>query len=550
MSTEAAAKEPQPSVQASWEGLTKRRLYLTVAGLQCALFLAALDQTIVSTAMPRIVADLNGFEHYAWATTAYMLSSTAVVPIVAKLSDMYGRKRFLLGGALSFVLASLLCSLAQDMTQLALLRGLQGIGGGALMASIFTTISLLFSPAQRGKVLGLFSSIYGLASVVGPLMGGFLTDSFGWRWIFLVNVPVGAATLIVLWLAFPDIRLSSNKHRIDFLGAFLLVVGVVPLLLALSWGGQEYAWSSPQILGMFAFSFVMLTAFVFTERRADEPIIPLRMLHNRTIVAALISLVCLAMGMFGTILYVPLYLQAVVGLSATESGTALIPMMLSLVLVSIISGQLISRSGHYKWIGVLGLGVASVGLLLLSGMGPDTGYTTAVRNMMVVGAGLGLAMPVHVLAAQNCVHVSEIGVVTGLTQFFRSIGGTAGAAIMGSVLINRFAPAFHVALPEQTQALLSPAILTELENPQVLLHPRAAEQIRQALTAVDAPGIDLFSQVIESVRVGLTGALHDVFLAAAIVLALGALATLVIQEVELRKTHDFTPRPSDQKVTG
>ena len=550
MSTTEAAKEPQPSIQTSWEGLTKRRLYLTVMGLQCALFLAALDQTIVSTAMPRIVADLNGFEHYAWATTAYMLSSTAVVPIVAKLSDMYGRKLFLLGGALSFVLASLLCSLAQDMTQLALLRGLQGIGGGALMASIFTTISLLFSPAQRGKALGLFSSIYGLASVVGPLMGGFLTDSFGWRWIFLVNVPVGAATVIVLWLAFPDIRLSSNKHRIDYLGAFLLVVGVVPLLLALNWGGQEYAWSSPQILGMFAFSIVMLTAFVFTERRADEPIIPLRMLHNRTIAAALIALVCLAMGMFGTILYVPLYLQAVVGLSATESGTALIPMMLSLVLVSIISGQIISRSGHYKWIGVLGLGVASVGLLLLSGMGPDTGYTTAVRNMMVVGAGLGLAMPVYVLAAQNCVHVSEMGVVTGLTQFFRSIGGTAGAAIMGSVLINRFAPAFHLALPEQTQALLSPALLMELENPQVLLQPRAAEQIRQALTAVDVPGIDLFSQVLGSVRVGLTGALQDVFLVGAIVLALGALATLLIQEVELRKTQDFAPRPSDQKVTG
>ena len=550
MSTEAAAEKPQASPPASWEGLTKRRLYLTVMGLQLALFLASLDQTIVSTAMPRIVADLNGFEHYAWATTAYMLSSTAAVPIVAKLSDMYGRKRFLLGGALFFVFASLLCSLAQDMTQLALLRGLQGIGGGALMSSVFTTISLLFPPAQRGKVLGLFATVFGLASIIGPVLGGFLTDSFGWRWIFLVNVPVGAATVMVLWLAFPDIRLSSQKHRIDFLGAFLLVVGVVPLLLALSWGGQEYAWSSPQILGMFAFSIVMLTAFVFTERRADEPIIPLGMLHNRTIVAALIALVGLAMGMFGTILYVPLYLQAVVGLSATESGTALIPMMLSLALVSIISGQLISRSGHYKWIGVLGLGVASVGLLLLSGMGPDTGYTTAVRNMMVVGAGLGLAMPVYVLAAQNCVHISEMGVVTGLTQFFRSIGGTAGAAIMGSVLINRFAPAFHLALPEQTQALLSPALLMELENPQALLQPQAAEQIRQALRAVDAQGIDLFPQVIESVRVGLTGALHDVFLVGAIVLALGALATMLIQEVELRKTQDFAPRPSDQKVTG
>ena len=550
MSTEADTEKPQASPPASWEGLTKRRLYLTVMGLQLALFLASLDQTIVSTAMPRIVADLNGFEHYAWATTAYMLSSTAAVPIVAKLSDMYGRKRFLLGGALFFVFASLLCSLAQDMTQLALLRGLQGIGGGALMSSVFTTISLLFPPAQRGKVLGLFATVFGLASIIGPVLGGFLTDSFGWRWIFLVNVPVGAATVMVLWLAFPDIRLSSQKHRIDFLGAFLLVVGVVPLLLALSWGGQEYAWSSPQILGMFAFSIVMLTAFVFTERRADEPIIPLGMLHNRTIVAALIALVGLAMGMFGTILYVPLYLQAVVGLSATESGTALIPMMLSLALVSIISGQLISRSGHYKWIGVLGLGVASVGLLLLSGMGPDTGYTTAVRNMMVVGAGLGLAMPVYVLAAQNCVHISEMGVVTGLTQFFRSIGGTAGAAIMGSVLINRFAPAFHLALPEQTQALLSPALLMELENPQALLQPQAAEQIRQALRAVDAQGIDLFPQVIESVRVGLTGALHDVFLVGAIVLALGALATMLIQEVELRKTQDFAPRPSDQKVTG
>ncbi|MEK7216086.1 MAG: MDR family MFS transporter, partial [Chloroflexota bacterium] len=400
-----------------WQGISRKRLYFAIAGLQLALLLAALDQTIVGTAMPRIVADLNGFEHYAWATTAYMLCSTAVVPIVGKLSDMYGRKIFLTGGTIFFVLSSVLCGLAQDMLQLAVLRGLQGIGGGILMSSIFTAISILFPPAQRGKIQGVFSAVFGLASIIGPLLGGFLTDTFSWRWIFLVNVPVGLAALAVLWFAFPDWRPERRGHSIDYLGSVTLVGGIVPLLLALTWGGREFAWTSPQVGGMIVFSLVMLTIFVAIERRASEPIIPLGMLRNPAILSPLLSLVFMSAGMFGTVLFVPLFIQSVVGSSATESGTALMPMMMAVVISSIVCGSMISRTGRYKWAGLLGLGLSAAGLFLLSGMGPGTTYFTVLRNMLVVGTGMGICMPVYTLAAQNAVTMAEIGVATGLTQF-------------------------------------------------------------------------------------------------------------------------------------
>src|SRR5215208_6897907 len=241
---------PTAAVPASFHELPPRLLYLTVAGLMLALLLGALDQTIVGTAMPRVVADLHGFEHYAWVTTAYLLTSTAVVPIVGKLSDLYGRKRFLIGGAISFVLASALCGLAQSMTQLIVFRGLQGLGGGVLTAMVFTTISAIFPPARRGKIQGIFSGVFGFSSIVGPLLGGYLTDTLSWRWVFYVNLPVGLIALAVLWWGFPNIRPNRTDRPIDVLGAVTLVLAVVPLLLALSWGGGEYAWTSPQILGL------------------------------------------------------------------------------------------------------------------------------------------------------------------------------------------------------------------------------------------------------------------------------------------------------------
>src|SRR6267378_4686774 len=287
----------RPAAAMSYHALPRRDLILTVIGLMLGLLLAALDQTIVGTAMPRIVAELQGFQHYAWVTTAYLLTSTAVVPISCKLSDMYGRKFFLIGSSVMFVLTSALCGLSQDMTQLIVFRGLQGVAGGVLTSTVFTVISQIFPPAERGRIQGVFSGIFGLASIVGPLLGGYLTDNLSWRWVFYVNLPVGLVALTVLWFSFPNIRPVMRERRIDFLGAFTLVAGVVPLLLALSWGGNDYAWDSPTILGLFAIAAVMLLVFLLVERRAAEPIIPLSLFRNRIVSASVLALMLMAIGM-------------------------------------------------------------------------------------------------------------------------------------------------------------------------------------------------------------------------------------------------------------
>src|SRR3977135_3571108 len=344
-----------PAVPASFHALPRRDLILTVVGLMLGLLLAALDQTIVGTAMPRIVSELHGFEHYAWVTTAYLLTSTAVVPISGKLSDMYGRKVFLIGSAATFVLTSALCGLAQDMTQLIVFRGLQGIAGGVLTSVVFTVISQIFPPAERGRIQGVFSGMFGLASIVGPLLGGYLTDNLSWRWVFYVNLPVGLIALTVLWFSFPNIRPVIRERRIDFLGAVTLVTGVVPLLLALSWGGNDYPWTSPIIVGLFTVAAVMLITFLRVARHAAEPILPLSLFTNSVVTTSVVALTLMAIGMFGTILFIPLFIQGVIGTSATQSGTVLMPMMIVMITSSIIGGQIISRTGRYKLIGLVGM---------------------------------------------------------------------------------------------------------------------------------------------------------------------------------------------------
>jgi EmrB/QacA subfamily drug resistance transporter len=510
---------------------------LTVGGLMLGLLLAALDQTIVGTAMPRIVAELQGFQHYAWVTTAYLLTSTAVVPISGKLSDMYGRKFFLIGSSVMFVLTSALCGLSQDMTQLIVFRGLQGVAGGVLTSTVFTVISQIFPPAERGRIQGVFSGIFGLASIVGPLLGGYLTDNLSWRWVFYVNLPVGLIALTVLWFSFPNIRPVVRERRIDYLGAVTLVAGVVPLLLALSWGGNDYPWSSPEILGMFALAAVMLVTFVWIESRAAEPIIPLSLFRNRIVSVSVLALMLMAIGMFGTILFIPLFIQGVIGTTATQSGTVMMPMMIVMISSSIIGGQIISRTGRYKIIGLYGMTVMTIGMFLLSGMGPDTDYLTVVRNMMIVGLGMGPTMPVFTLAAQNAVKMSQLGVVTSLTQFARSIGSTLGVAIFGTILTNRFAPAVLAALPPEVKAALPTDRLAPFLNPQALLNPQAADMMRQQLLTLGPQGAQMYDALIAAIKLALVTALHDVFLLGAILSACGVVTVMFLKELPLRKSY-------------
>jgi EmrB/QacA subfamily drug resistance transporter len=477
--------------------------------------------------------------------TSYLLTSTAAVPIFGKLSDIYGRKWFYIGGLALFMLASALCGLSQSMFQLILFRGLQGVAGGILTANAFAIIGDLFPPAERGKWQGVSGSVFGIASVVGPALGGWLTDGPGWlidgpgwRWVIYVNLPVGVLAIAVLMYGLPHIR-PHEPRPIDWLGAATIVGGTVPLLLAFSWGGTEYAWSSPVIVGLLALAAFMTGLFLFAEMRAPEPIIDLRLFRNRTFVVSVIAMFLVGAGIFGAIMYIPLYMQGVLGASATASGAILTPMMLSLVGASTIGGQIFSRTGRYKWASVGGLTLMGIGMWLQTLMGRDSTNAEAVRNMIVLGLGTGLAMPTFTLAVQNSVSPREIGAVTAAMQFFRSIGSTIGVAVMGSLMTSVLHRELRRDLPADIRVALPPDLLGSL-SPQALASPEAAAALQAQLAGLP-DGARLFAELIDAMRLALATAIHDVYLLAAIVALGGIVASVFLPERPLRKRRQEEP---------
>lgn len=522
------------------EELPRRAVIATMAGIGTAMLMASLDGTIVGTAMPRVIADLHGFEHYAWVVTAYMVATTAVVPIVGKLSDLFGRKPFLLAGVAIFVAGSALCGSAQSMTQLIVFRALQGIGAGFTQAMAFTTIADLFPPSRRGRVSGVMGAVFGISSVIGPALGGFLTDGPGWRWCFYVNLPVGVVAFGVLLLAFPRLSPQHEKRpRIDVAGTAALLLSVIPLLLAVSWGGRDYPWASPVVLGLFGFGAVMAATFFALERRAESPIIPLQLFRDRIVWSSAAAATLVSMAMVGLGLFVPLFIQGVIGSSATRSGAVLTPMMLAMIGASMASGQVITRTGRYHWLAVTGVGLTGAGMVLMSRMGLDTSYATVVRNMIVTGVGLGMTMPVFSLAVQNAVDLRHVGVATSSIQFLRSMGGAAGAAVFGAVLSNRFAPAFASALSPELAQRVPPQLLARFENPQLLM-TGGADLSQRALAALGAGGQQTLAALMGAMRAALSGALQDVFIAGALLVAVGATFTLLLRDVPLRTTNHRT----------
>jgi EmrB/QacA subfamily drug resistance transporter len=513
----------------------------SMAGVVAAMLMAALDSTIVGTAMPQVIADLQGFEHYTAVTTVYMLAATACVPIAGKLSDLYGRKPFLLSGIGIFVAGSALCGASTTMTQLVLFRGLQGLGAGFAQAMAFTTIADLYPPARRGRVTGLMGAVFGLASVVGPAVGGFLTDGPGWRWCFYVNVPIGGAAFAILFWLFPHIVAArTDRPRIDWLGALTLVLAVVPLLLALSWGGRDYAWGSPVVVSLLASGLVMGAAFLLVERRAPEAILPPALFRHRVVWTAAAASTIISFAMFGTLLFIPLFIQGVIGRSATSSGAVLTPMMFAIIGASMLSGQIITRIGRYKAIAVTGVTITSMGLFLLSGMQAATAYSSVLINMIVMGIGLGVTMPVFTIAVQNAVDVSQVGIATSAIQFTRSMGGAIGAAIFGAVLANRFGPALRAAVPPG----VPPALLARFENPQALMNPETARQMADA----SPEALEALAPVVAAVKQALAVSIGDVFLVGAILAAVGVIFALRMVDLPLRTTNRRTALESEPAV--
>jgi EmrB/QacA subfamily drug resistance transporter len=418
--------------------LKGRALWTVFGALMLGMFLAALDQTIVSTALPTIVGDLGGLKHLSWVVTAYLLASTVSTPLYGKLGDMIGRKPVFLAAILIFLAGSMLAGLSQSMLQLIAFRGLQGVGAGGLMVGAQAIIADIVPPRERGKYMGLIGAVFAVASVAGPLLGGFLVDSLSWRWVFYVNVPIGAfaIAIVVLRLHLPS---HHTRHKIDYLGTALLSGGVGALILLTTWGGNQYPWASPEILGLAVGGVVLLSLFVWQESRVAEPIIPLTLFRSRVFDVANAMGFTIGMAMFGAIIFIPLYLQLVYGATPTSSGLRMLPLMFGLLVAAIASGRAISKIGRYKAFPIAGTAILVCGMYLLSRLTVSTPAWQSSVYMLVVGVGIGLVMQVLVLVVQNDARPREIGVATSTATFFRSVGGSFGVAIFGTIFASRLA---------------------------------------------------------------------------------------------------------------
>lgn len=510
--------------------LTRNARIFATIGVGLALFLAALDQTIVGTALPRIVGELHGLEFYAWVATAYMVASTTTTPISGKLGDLFGRKPVLLAGIAGFVLASALCGQARNMGELVAFRGVQGLFGGVLFASVFASIADLFDPRTRARMQGVFGGIFGIASIVGPVVGGSLTDSAGWRWVFYVNVPVGLIAFAAVFLTMPAVAHRASWRDIDFAGAFALTATLVPMLVGFSIT-RDHEFTSPEVLVLLGTSLVMGVVFFLIEQREEHPIVPFRMWKNRTFAVSMVTGFFVAFGMFGAILYVPLIYQGVLGIAATNSGLLVTPMMLGMVTSSLVTGQIITRIDRYRLVGTVGILVMMSGLWLLSRVRVGTPEIEVVRDLVLVGAGLGVTFPLYINATQSAVARQYLGVVSSQIQFWRNIGGTIGVSILGAVLSHQL----PIRITENVAALgLPPQALAAIPtggSPQAIFDAGRIAATREALSPQLQP---VFDQIQVAIRGALAFTISDVFVYATAIVAIAAVASVFLTEVPIR----------------
>jgi EmrB/QacA subfamily drug resistance transporter len=517
----------------------KKKITIMIA-IMAAMLFAALNQTIVGTALPRIVSDLGGMEYFNWVFTIFMLTSSVTAILVGKLSDIYGRKPFILIGIGIFIVGSLLCGTAGSIIQLIVYRGIQGFGAGMIMSTSFTAVGDLFSPRERGRWQGIMSGVFGLASVFGPTLGGWIVDHIHWKWVFWVFLPFGIIAFLLILSLFPSTERKPSE-KVDYLGSALITTIIVPLLLAFTWAGTEYEWVSPIIIGLFLASAVSILLFIQVEKRVKSPVLPLDLFKNDIFTLSNIIGFMLGAGMFGTVMYMPFFIQGVIGTSATASGLIMMPMTLSMVAASTIFGHLITKTGKYKIFALGGLFIMAAGMLSMSTMSMNTSNLIAVINMIIVGFGLGACFPVFTLTVQNAVKQSNLGVATASTQLFRQIGGTVGVAVFGSVMAVKMEGKLKESMTSlQAGSATSSNDLSSFANPQILMNP---DQLAEVKASIPEEMLPLLDQLLIYLREALAFSLTGVFLIGAIIMLTAFITTFFLREIPLRQSNKENEQP-------
>lgn len=506
-----------------------RERLLIMSGAMLTLLLAALDNTIVSTAMPKIVKDLNGIEHYSWPFTSYLLFSTIILPISGKLADIYGRKRITISGIIFFIIASALCGLSSNMIMLSVFRGLQGIGGGICVSSAFVIVAEIFPPRERGKYMGLLASMFAVSSILGPGAGGFIADKLSWHWIFYINIPLGIVAFLLIYCNLHPVKHHEEKRRIDYPGVGAFVLFVAPFLFAVTEAGKRPIYSL-DILALFCLSIVAFAVFISIEKKSKEPLLSLHFFKEKVFASSVVSSSLGNMAIFGAAIFLPLYLQSAKGKSATESGMIMMPMMVLMILSSNISGRILTHRYLFKFMASIGLFMAFTGMLCIGLFGAEAGINYIILFSGFAGFGIGLTFPVYNAAPQSLFPLKQVGLVTSLLQFFRNMGGTVGSAFLGAIMSYK--------MNAEMKTMSIPGVSRELadlmRNPKILSDPEKLAAIREN---VPVENISQFDLAIKAAFNGMAASIERIFLVSAIILFISLIVTLLyFNESDVRRS--------------